>query len=636
MSETRRLAAILAADVVGYSKLMGEDEAGTARAVRDHRAAATPIVRSFGGRLVKTMGDGVLLEFPSVVAAVECAIRMQQQIAERNAGVPEARRILYRIGVNLGDVLIDGDDILGDGVNIAARLEAICEPGGLCISGSAYDQVRGRVEAEFIDLGDKALKNIARPVRAYALDVAEIARAKVLAPETRKQTRRLGLAPLAALIAALVIALAGGAWWLLNASRPASVSANAPAEAARLSIVVLPFANLSGDPAHDHLVDALTDALTTSLARIPGSFVIARNTAMTFKGKPVDAKAIGKDLGVRYVLEGSAQPSGDQMRVNAQLIDTESGAHVWAEQFDTPRADLLQTQDAIVRRLAYTLHFQLYQAEGARLKRTPEANRDAEDLALQCNAGFWKAGPIGKEADAAFALCKRALAIDPNNVRALTFLGIKVLVPALLGFSKDPKDDIERADELLSKALALDPDYSVARNQMGWVRLGQGRDAEAVPEFEHGLALDPSDPDADSGLGWVHLRLGQFDKSVEYFDKCISMSPSDPGLAYFYAGKMSANFALKRYDQAIEQGRQSIAINPSYIFYVHTILVAALALTDHDAEAREALERYLALPTTAPKTIAAVRAHIVSQHWIPADPSERIYDGLRKAGMPEQ
>ena len=243
------------------------------------------------------------------------------------------------------------------------------------------------------------------------------------------QKRRFGLAPLAAALAALLIVIAGGAWWFLNANRPASVAAKAPAEAARLSIVVLPFANLSGDPGQDYLVDALTDELTTSLARIRDTFVIARNTAMTFKGKPVDAKAIGKDLGVRYVLEGSVQPSGDRMRVNAQLIDAGSGAHLWAEQFDTPRADLLQTQDAIVAHLAHAIDFQLTEAEAARLKRTPAANRDAEDLALQCDAGAWKAGYIGKEADAAYALCEQALAIDPNNVRALMVLGVKFCLP---------------------------------------------------------------------------------------------------------------------------------------------------------------------------------------------------------------
>jgi TolB-like protein/class 3 adenylate cyclase/Flp pilus assembly protein TadD len=636
VSATRRLAAILAADVVGYSSLMGADEAGTARAVREHREAAAPIVRAFGGRLVKTMGDGVLLEFPSVVAAVECAIRMQQQMAERNTGAPEGKRILYRIGVNLGDVLIDGEDILGDGVNIAARLEGICEPGGVCISGTAHDHVRGRVEAEFVDLGDQALKNIARPVRAYALAAADIARAKVATPAaSAPPNRRLRLPALAVALAALVVVSAAGAWWFLSANRPA----NAPAEAARLSIVVLPFANLSGDPGQDYLVDALTDELTTSLARIRGAFVIARNTAMTFKGKPVDVKAIGKDLGVRYVLEGSVQASGDKMRVNAQLIDAESGAHIWAEQFDTPRADLLQAQDLIVTRLTNHLDFQLIQAEGARVKQKPAANRDAEDLALQCRAAAEKAGWLGKEADQAYALCEQALAIDPNNVRALLSLGVKFFARAEFGGSSDPKGDLERADELESKALALDPDWSWPHNLRGDILRFQARNLEAVTEHERALALDPSDVFAAASVGFDYGMLGRFDKSLEYFDKAILASPYDPGLSSFYGGKAVANFGLKNYDQAIELARQAIAINPNYVQWIHATLIASLALAGRDAEARVALERYLALPSTGPlKTIAAWKAYLSAQGGEPprVESNERVYDGLRKAGMPEQ
>ena len=361
------------------------------------------------------------------------------------------------------------------------------------------------IDAEFVDLGDKALKNIAQPVRAYALASRRgrcHATASTPTAARRARTGAWALAPLAAALAALLVVIAGGAWWLLDANRPASVAANPPAEAARLSIVVLPFANLSGDPGQDYLVDALTDELTTSLARLRDTFVIARNTAMTFKGKPVDAKAIGKDLGVRYVLEGSVQPSGDRMRVNAQLIDAGSGAHLWAEQFDTPRADLLQTQDAIVAHLANTLDFQLSEAEAARVKRTPAANRDAEDLALQCAAGQWKAGSIGKEADAAYALCEQALAIDPNNVRALMALGIKFFVPAPLGVSGDPKGDLERADELESKALALDPDWTWPHDVKGDILRTQGRTEEAVAEHERALALDPSNVDAAAQLGF--------------------------------------------------------------------------------------------------------------------------------------
>ena len=457
ISETRKIAAILVADVVGYSRLAGADEDRTLSRLRGLRSdLIDPAIAAHHGRIVKRTGDGSLIEFRSVVDAVRCAIEVQIGMIERNAGVPEDRRIEFRVGIHLGDVVEESDgDLMGDGVNIAARLESVAKPGAICLSEQAYWQVKGRLDLAVTDLGQTQLKNIAEPIRVYSLQVGVPAQAKPAQPAEpvtpaapTAQKRRFGLAPLAAALAALLVVVAGGAWWFLNANRPAGVPANAPAEAARLSIVVLPFANLSGDPGQDYLVDALTDSLTTSLARFRDTFVIARNTAMTFKGKPVDAKAIGKELGVRYVLEGSVQPSGDRTRVNVQLIDAGSGAHLWAEQFDTPRADLLQTQDAIVAHLSNTLELQLHQAYVASAKRTPAANRDAEDLALQCSHGMRKAGHIGKEADAAFALCEQALAIDPNNVQALTSLGVKFYLPAALGLSGDPKGDLERADQL--------------------------------------------------------------------------------------------------------------------------------------------------------------------------------------------
>ena len=514
MSETRKIAAILCSDVVGYSRLAGADEDRILARLRALRSdLSDPTIAVHHGRVIKRTGDGSIVEFRSVVDAVRCAIEFQNAMVERNAGVPDDRRIVFRIGIHLGDVVEESDgDLMGDAVNIAARLEGIAKPGAICLSEDAYRQVSGRLEMEVTDLGPTQLKNIDRPIRAYLLQVGVPAQpkpAKAAEPVTpaapTPQKRRFGLGPLAAALAALLIVIAASAWWLLAANRPASVAAKAPAEAARLSIVVLPFANLSGDPGQDYLVDALTDELTTSLARIPGSFVIARNTAMTFKGKPVDAKAIGKNLSVRYVLEGSVQPSGDRMRVNAQLIDAGSGAHLWAEQFDTPRADLLQTQDAIVTRLAGAMDFQLAQAEAARLKRTPAANPGAEDLALQCQAGQWKAGSIGKEADAAYALCEQALAIDPNNVRALLGLGEKFFVLAALGGSGDPKGDLERADELVSKARALDPDWSWNHDLKGDILRFQARYPEAVAEHVRALALDPSDVYAVASLGWDHI-----------------------------------------------------------------------------------------------------------------------------------
>jgi adenylate cyclase len=327
------------------------------------------------------------------------------------------------------------------------------------------------------------------------------------------------------------------------------------------------------------------------------------------------------------------------MRVNAQLIDAGSGAHLWAEQFDTPRTDLLQTQDAIIAHLANTLDLQLQQAYVAGVKRTPASNPDAEDLALQCSEGAWKAGMIGKEADAAFALCEQALAIDPNNVRALMALGGKFWLRALFE-AGDRKEDLARADELESKALALDPDWSWPHVVKGGILRAEGRPEEAVAEQERALALDPSNVDAVGQLGFAYAQLGRFDKALEYLDKAILASPHDRSLHFWYGGRAEPNFALKNYDQAIESARRAIAINPDYNAYSHAMLVAALALTDQDAEAREALRRYLALPSTGPlKTIAEWKQHFVSeQHVDPrlVDRDERTLAGLRKAGMPEE
>jgi tetratricopeptide (TPR) repeat protein len=326
------------------------------------------------------------------------------------------------------------------------------------------------------------------------------------------------------------------------------------------------------------------------------------------------------------------------MRVNAQLIDAGSGAHLWAEQFDTPRADLLQTQDAIVTHLTHALDYQLTEAEAVRLKRAPAANRGAEDLALQCDADKHKAGGIGKEAEAASALCEQALAIDPNNVRALMSLGWKFFQLVQSGVSGDPKGDLEPADELASKALALDPGWTLNHDLKGDILLIQARFPEAIAEHERALALDPSNADAARDLGWDYKRFGEFDKSVEYFDKAIRESPHDVSLPHVYGGKACANFGLKRYDQAIDWARQAIAVNPNYVHYIHATLVAALALAGHETEAREALQRYLALPSTGPlKTVTAFKAYFSAQGGSPprVEANERTYDGLRKAGMPE-
>src|SRR5258707_3184643 len=372
----RRLSAILATDVVGYSRLMHNDEEAThARLTALLADAVEPAIAEHGGRVVKDTGDGLLAEFRSAVEAVRAATQFQERIRALTIGDAEDKRLAFRVGINIGDVIVEAHDIFGDGVNIAARLEGIAEPGGICISSSAYDQVLGKVVVEFTDLGEQSLKNIARPVRAYAV--------------VRKGS--------------------GG---------PARTGGETPGphSVRRLSIVVLPFANLGGDPEQDYFVDGITENLTTDLSRISGSFVIARNTAFSFKGKMQDVRQIGRELNVRYVLEGSVQRSGKRLRVNAQLIDAETGNHLWAERFDKPITDLFDMQDEIVSRLANTLNTQLIAAEARRAERS--LHPDAMDLYFQGMAWFNK-GPTPEYMAQAGGFFERALALDPKNIEAL-------------------------------------------------------------------------------------------------------------------------------------------------------------------------------------------------------------------------
>ena len=398
MSETRKLAAILVSDVAGYSRLAGADEDLTLARLRTLRSdLIDPILSVHHGRVVKRTGDGSIIEFRSVVDAVRCAVEVQTAMIERNAGVPPEKRIEFRVGVHLGDVVEESDgDLMGDGVNIAARLEGIAKPGAICLSEDAYRQVKGRLDLKVSDLGLTQLKNIAEPVRVYSLEVGKPAIAKPTAeakppeklPEPKWPSR---LALLAAAIAALLVVIAAGAWYFLAANRPTNVASTAlaPTEAAHLSIVVLPFTNLSGDPAQDYFADGITENLTTDLSRIRNSFVIARNTAFTFKGKSIDAKEIGKELGVRYVLEGSVLRDQNRVRVNAQLVDAETGAHLWADRFEEDVADLFKLQDEVVARLAGSLDWALAEAEAGKGARTK--NPDVIDLTMRGWTLSWRA-----------------------------------------------------------------------------------------------------------------------------------------------------------------------------------------------------------------------------------------------------
>jgi TolB-like protein/class 3 adenylate cyclase/Tfp pilus assembly protein PilF len=587
---TRRLAAIMAIDVVGYSRLMGEDEAGTALAVREHRDAARPIVAGLGGRIVKTMGDGLLLEFPSVVAAVECAILIQQLMVERNADTPEAKRIVYRIGVNLGDVLIEGDDILGEGVNIAARLEGICEPGGVLISSTAHDHVRGKIDADFVDLGEKALKNIARPVRAFAVTIG-------------------------------------------SAGAAHAPSASAPTQGPpRLSMVVLPFANLGGDAEQEHFVDGVTESLTTDLSRIRGAFVIGRNTAFTYKGKAVDLRQIGRELNVRYVLEGSVQRGGNRMRVNVQLIDAETGNHLWAERFDKPLADLFDMQDEIVARLAGALNTELVAAEARRAERT--LNPDSMDLYFQGQAWFNK-GVTPDNVAQARSFFDRTLITDPDNVDALIGSARVDAVAGISLFVTDPRAALFAAEPKLTKALSLVPDHARGHMTLGMLYIFTKRAAQGIAECEHALALDRNLAQARSYIGMGNIYIGRAEETEAHIVEALRLSPRDTS-AYIwmnYAG-LSKNL-LGLHEQAVAWSRRAIEANRNFPFPYFN-LGAALARLGRLDEARSAVTAALALNPSY--TLSRHRANFASMTDDPTAVAqmERTWDGLRMAGMPEQ
>jgi TolB-like protein/class 3 adenylate cyclase/Tfp pilus assembly protein PilF len=587
MTASRKLAAILAADVVGYSRMMGEDEAGTASLVRERREAAQPIIAAHAGRLFKTMGDGMFIEFPSVVAAVECALAMQKQMAASNEGAVGAKRVLYRIGVHLGDVLVEGEDILGDGVNIASRIETVAEPGGVSVSGAAHEHVRGRIDAEFIDLGEKTLKNIARPVRVYAVRVDS-------GPSGR---------PLDA----------------------ASSEVGPP----RLSMIVLPFANIGGDSEQDYFVDGVTESLTTDLSRIRGSIVIARNTAFTYRGKAFDVTQIGRELNVRYALEGSVQRSGKRMRINAQLIDAQSGSHLWAERFERPVTDLFEMQDEIVARIANTLNAQLIAAEARRAERAPTP--DSLDLYFQGEAWVNK-GVTFENLTKARAFFERALALDPANVDALACMAQVEANFAISLSTNDKGARFAAAETAATKALSLASDHALAHLTLGMVLGFTNRAAQGIAEYERALALDRNMAGAHSLIGQNKLFIGRAEETEAHVLEALRLSPRDP---WTYIWLLTAGFAaclLGRNEEAASWFRRSIEANRNFALcrFIHATVLANAGRMD---EARSELAAGLALDPGF--TIANFQSAVSSDNPLYLEQRARIIDDMRRAGIPE-
>ena len=627
----RRLAAILAADIAGYSRLMHEDEAATVRDLKSHQSVILPLIGRHGGRIIDTAGDGILAEFPSVIAATECAAQIQTVMAERNEGMPEHRRMRFRIGLNLGDVIHDDTRIYGDGINIAARLESLAEPGGVLVSRTVYDHVHGKLPFAFEDSGERQLKNIEQPVRTYRVLIPGVAFMSGAAPLGRTTTagrRRWIVLGLAAL---LVLLAAGGAWWVSSRLFPGQRADGT--QAPRLSIVVLPFTNLSGDPNQDYFADGVTEDLTTDLSRLAGSFVISRNTAFTFKGKAVDARQIGRELGVRYVLEGSVRRTGRTVRVNAQLIDAGSGAHLWAEQMDVDQGTLTTSQDnfGIASRLARTLSVELINVEG---RRAPRANPDAVDLTMR-GWSILNAAPQQDDTKRSVTLFEDALRIDPDNSQARVGLAHALTLIHRNRWDPERALILARADEAVTRAIDLSPNYAHAHYVKAEVLALSGRFDAALATYDRAIALDPNHAAAYVARGRSLIAIGRAAETVAPVEKAIRLSPRDPDLFIWYYVLCHAHTHLARDAQAIEWCLKSTATGKSF-WGAWTDLASAYAWRGQKAEAAAAVAELLKVRPGFTVEQLAQDGSGYSDNPTFRKEFERIVEGARKAGLPER
>jgi adenylate cyclase len=626
----RRLAAILAADIAGYSRLMHADEAATVRDLKAHQSVILPLIGRHGGRIIDTAGDGIMAEFPSVIGATECAVEIQTVMAERNEGVAESRRMRFRIGINLGDVIHDETRIYGDGINIAARLEALAEPGGVLVSNTVYDQVRGKLPFSFDEVGERQVKNIEQPVRIYQLHIPGASSQAVVArlgrrPAITDRRRWIGWG----LAAFLVLLGVAGAWWMGSRFFPSQRADST--EAPRLSIVVLPFSNLSGDPSQDYFADGITEDLTSDLSRIAGSFVISRNTAFTFKGKAMDARQIGRELGVRYVLEGSVRRMGGTVRVNAQLIDAGTGAHLWVEQMDVDQSTLaLQDNFGIANRLARMLSVELVNAEG---RRAPRADPDAVDLTMR-GWSILNRGPNKDDAQKSVGLFEDALRIDPENSQARVGLAQALTLIYRNRWDPEPAKVLARADEAATRAIATAPNYAQAHYVKAEVLGLSNRFDAALAAYDRAIALDRNHAAAYVGRARNLNVIGRAAEALAPVEKAIRLSPRDPELYVWYFVLCHTNTHLARDAQAIEWCLKSLATGKTF-YFAYVDLASAYAWRGQNAEAAAVVAELLKLrPGFTVQTLVQEGAG-TSDNPAFRKEFQRIVEGARRAGLPE-
>ena len=626
----RRLTAVLIADVVGYSRLMDADEEGTHLRLAEHvKTLVEPKIAEHGGRMIRTAGDGFLVEFDSAVDAVHCGLEIHRELAERNAAWAPNRRMQFRIGVNTGDVIVDGHDIYGNSINIAAHLEGLAEPGGVYVTRSVREQLQGLPSLVFEDRGERRVKNIKTPIRVYRVTYCPdhkprfVYRAVAIAQRfsSSRPSARTTLLSTAVLATLVTLGLAGVPTWRDWRAAP------------RASIMVLPFLNLSGDRAEDYFADAVTDDVTTDLSRVPGAFVISSATAFSYKGKAVSERQIGEECGVRYLLEGSIRRSGTRVQTNARLVDAVSAVQLWADRFDNELTDLFELEEAITGRISASLDAQLVQAEYRRVLAQPAASADAVDLRLRA-IGLYITGISPEHTLAARGLLRDSVRLDPQSAQSWAWLADLLASDYLNRWNNAGRDELAEAQQAAERAVAIDPYMYLAHFARGFIYRARGENTAALDAFAQALKLNRNFARGYAQEANELINVGRPAEAPRLVEKAMALSPRDPGLGVFYWILGRAHFFSKHYPEAIVWLRKSVDARPN-LWFNRLYLVSAYTLLHDESAARAALHEFYG--RFSGYSLAQVISH---EQDIPASPFIRVgledfHAGLRVAGMPE-
>jgi adenylate cyclase len=618
----RKLAAILSADVEGYSRLMGEDEESTVRTLTTYREVLTTLIQQHNGQVVDSPGDNLLAEFASVVDAVQCAVAVQKEIKSRNEELAENRRMQFRIGINLGDVIQEEGRIYGDGVNVAARTEGLADSGGICVSGTAYDQIAKKLPLGYAYLGEQKVKNIEKPIRVYRVLKDPEAAGKVIG-EKKPISRHWRWAAVALIVVAGALVIWN--FYYRPPYDPASMEQMAYPLPDKPSIAVLPFDNMSGDPEQAYFSDGLSEEIITALSKINELFVIARNSSFSYKGKPVKIKQVAQELGVRYVLEGSVRKAEDRVRITAQLIDALNGHHLWAERYERDLKDIFALQDEITMKVINALQVKLTEGEHARLWAKGTDNLEAYLKSLRARELYLT--QTKENNDLARRFAEEAIALDPEYAPPYHVLSITNFMDILYRTTKSPQQSMTQAVELAKKAIALDDSYALAHGWLGFLYSWLGKFEEGIMEAQKGVALDPNGAHGYLYLCFAYQFAGRYEEAVEAIEKAMRLNPFPPNTYYRQACR--AYYHVERYEEAIGAGEKAVTLSPDD-YQAHLSLAMAYSATGRQEEARIEAAEVLRLN---PKFSSARFAKIVpfkSQ----AD-RENYINALRKAGLPE-